>query len=88
MNDNKITRVDPLTFAAKSELVRVDLYANQVLEIYTIEIHICLTESFYVYQQLLPVFADASIPLIPTFYEDFTPTLFRVDGHLSDLHSV
>ena len=33
LNDNRITRVDPLTFFSKSKLVRVDLYANQIVKL-------------------------------------------------------
>lgn len=33
LNDNLITRIDPLTFFAKSHLVRVDLYANQIIKL-------------------------------------------------------
>ena len=35
LNDNLITRVDPLTFASKEKLVRVDLYANQIVKLDT-----------------------------------------------------
>jgi Leucine-rich repeat (LRR) protein len=33
LNDNLITRIDPLTFANKRHLVRVDLYANQIVRL-------------------------------------------------------
>jgi len=35
LNDNLITRVDPLTFVSKKKLVRVDLYANQLAKLDT-----------------------------------------------------
>ena len=33
LNDNAITRIDPLTFSGKKHLVRVDLYANQIVKL-------------------------------------------------------
>jgi hypothetical protein len=33
LNDNLITRIDPLTFVNKQHLVRVDLYANQIVRL-------------------------------------------------------
>lgn len=33
LNDNSITRIDPLTFSGKKHLVRVDLYANQIVKL-------------------------------------------------------
>ena len=33
LNDNLITRIDPLTFVDKRHLVRVDLYANQIVRL-------------------------------------------------------
>lgn len=40
LNDNAITRIDPLTFSAKHHLVRVDLYANQIVKMETSSIRL------------------------------------------------
>jgi len=40
LNDNLITRIDPLTFSMKHHLIRVDLYANKIVKMETSSIRL------------------------------------------------
>ena len=72
LNDNAITRVDPLTFASKTRLVRVDLYANQIVKLDTSSVS-------------LPPPSSATAPR-PEFYLGGNP--FLCDCNLEWLKSI
>ena len=73
LNDNLITRIDPLTFIAKTNLVRVDLYANQIVKLETGSV------------RLPPRQAGSSLPR-PAFYLGGNP--FLCDCNLQWLKTI
>ena len=69
LNDNAITRIDPLTFSGKKHLVRVDLYANQIVKLESSSIR-------------LPPRDLRSKKQRPMFYFGKTSTITRTSPHI------
>merc|ERR1719225_1597807 len=62
LNDNLITRVDPNTFSGKDHLVRVDLYANQIVKLESSSIRLPPRETRH--QRSRPMFYFGGNPFL------------------------
>ena len=91
LNDNLITRVDPLTFIDKEQLVRVDLYANQIVKLESSSIRLPPRETRAKKQRPMfyfggnPFLCDCNLEWLQTVNNEENFSLYPV---VNDLESI
>ena len=91
LNDNLITRVDPLTFAEKHHIVRVDLYANQIVKLESSSIRLPPRELRHKKQRPMfyfggnPFLCDCNLEWLQTINNEENFSLYPI---VNDLESI
>ena len=91
LNDNLITRIDPNTFSGKDHLIRVDLYANQIVKLESSSIRLPPRETRHKKSRPMfyfggnPFLCDCNLEWLQTINNEENFSLYPV---VNDLESI